>query len=118
MLNNINNYLLKIEYDGSNFVGWQFQENGKSIQETIEKAIFKVLKSKTKSYWSWKDRQRSTRNRTAYANFKINQKRLLMKKKILNSINFFLNKSLISILEIKKMNINFHSRHQCKRKNL
>ena len=32
-------YKLKIEYDGSNFVGWQKQNNGISIQESIEKAL-------------------------------------------------------------------------------
>ena len=37
----MNNYLLKIEYDGSYFVGWQKQKNGLSVQETIEKAIKK-----------------------------------------------------------------------------
>ena len=42
------NYLIKIEYDGSGYVGWQYQKNGKSIQDTIEKAISKLLKSKTR----------------------------------------------------------------------
>ena len=40
------NYLLQIEYDGTNFVGWQSQKNGKSIQDSIEKALKKVLKKK------------------------------------------------------------------------
>ena len=33
------NYLLKIEYDGTNFVGWQYQKNGSSIQGRIEKIL-------------------------------------------------------------------------------
>ena len=36
-------YKLTIEYDGKNFVGWQRQENGISIQYSIEKAIKKLL---------------------------------------------------------------------------
>ena len=40
-------YKLKIEYDGSNFVGWQKQNNGISIQESIEKAIFELTGEKT-----------------------------------------------------------------------
>lgn len=32
-------YKLTIEYDGANFVGWQRQENGMSIQQAIEEAI-------------------------------------------------------------------------------
>ena len=42
------NYLLTIEYEGTNFVGWQSQKNGKSIQDSIEKALKKVLGSKIK----------------------------------------------------------------------
>ena len=38
------NYLIKIEYKGTNFVGWQYQKNGVSIQEKIEKALKKILK--------------------------------------------------------------------------
>ena len=33
------NYLIKIEYDGTNFVGWQTQKNGISVQGKIEKAL-------------------------------------------------------------------------------
>jgi tRNA pseudouridine38-40 synthase len=34
---------LTIEYDGTDFVGWQFQTNGRSVQEEIEKAIKQIL---------------------------------------------------------------------------
>ena len=40
------NYLIKIEYDGTEFVGWQSQKNGKTVQDTIELALKKVLRSK------------------------------------------------------------------------
>ena len=40
------NYLIKIEYDGTKYFGWQTQKNGKSIQDTIEKALKKVLRHK------------------------------------------------------------------------
>jgi tRNA pseudouridine38-40 synthase len=36
---------LIIEYDGTDFVGWQFQINGRSIQEEIEKAIKQILQT-------------------------------------------------------------------------
>ena len=35
------NYQIKIEYDGTNFVGWQYQKNGSSIQGRIEKILKK-----------------------------------------------------------------------------
>ena len=32
-------FKILIEYKGTNYVGWQKQENGKSIQEVIENSI-------------------------------------------------------------------------------
>ena len=49
------NYLIKIEYDGTNFVGWQSQKSGKSVQDKVEKALKKILKKKNKNCWSWKN---------------------------------------------------------------
>ena len=41
-------YHIKIEYDGLKFVGWQYQNNGISIQEVLQKALFKFLPFKSK----------------------------------------------------------------------
>lgn len=40
------NIRLLIEYEGTEYSGWQFQTNGVSIQETIEKALEKITKEK------------------------------------------------------------------------
>ena len=39
----IYNYQILIEYDGTNFIGWQAQKRGRSIQGKIEKSIKKVF---------------------------------------------------------------------------
>ena len=42
------NYIIKIEYDGTKFSGWQCQKNGITIQGKLEKALntfFKLLLS-------------------------------------------------------------------------
>jgi tRNA pseudouridine38-40 synthase len=39
------NIRLTIEYDGTDYVGWQFQINGRSIQKEIEKALKQVLQT-------------------------------------------------------------------------
>jgi Pseudouridylate synthase len=35
-----------VEYDGTHFVGWQRQLNGRSVQEAIEQAIEKIAEKK------------------------------------------------------------------------
>ena len=39
-------YKIKIEYEGTPFVGWQFQKNGQSVQGVLQKAIFNFSKEK------------------------------------------------------------------------
>ena len=108
----MNNYFITIEYDGSNFVGWQRQKNGISVQETIEKKIKKILKTKIKLIGSGRT-DKGVHARSQSANF-FTTKEIYDKKKFLNSINFFLKKSLISIIDIKKKKLNFNSRYSAK----
>ena len=108
------NYLIKIEYDGTKFVGWQYQKNGQSIQEKIERAIKKILFYKKRIKIDGAGRtDKGVHALCQYANFKI-RKEIKDKKKFISSLNFFLQKDLISILEIKKKKLDFHSRHSAK----
>jgi tRNA pseudouridine38-40 synthase len=43
---------LLIEYEGSAYHGWQFQSNGITVQEVLEKCIQKTVKQKTTVYSS------------------------------------------------------------------
>jgi tRNA pseudouridine38-40 synthase len=104
--------MLKIEYVGSNFVGWQIQKNGVSIQQKIEKSLYKILRKKIKIVGAGRT-DKGVHARAQYANFKIDKK-INDKKSFINSINFFLKKSLITIIDIKRKNLNFHSRHSAK----
>ena len=104
--------MLKIEYVGSNFVGWQIQKNGVSIQQKIEKSLYKILRKKIKIIGAGRT-DKGVHARAQYANFKIDKK-INDKKSFINSINFFLKKSFITIIDIKRKNLNFHSRHSAK----
>ncbi len=106
------NYLLKIEYDGTNFVGWQSQKNGKSIQDSVEKALKKVLKTRVKLIGSGRT-DKGVHALSQYANFKLNKK-INDKKVFLNSMNFFLKKNFITILDVKTKNNKFHARFSAK----
>ena len=39
-------YQILIEYVGTNFVGWQIQSKGKSIQKLVQNKLSKILKEK------------------------------------------------------------------------
>ncbi len=34
---------LTLEYDGTDFVGWQYQRNGRSVQEVVERGLSRIL---------------------------------------------------------------------------
>ena len=106
------NYLIKIEYDGKNFVGWQSQKNGVSIQDKIEKVLKKFLKSDIKVLGAGRT-DKGVHAYGQYANFKI-KKKIENNKKFMDSINFFLKKNFISIIDIKKKKAEFHARYDAK----
>ena len=108
------NYQLLIEYDGTKFVGWQFQKNGISVQESIEKALKKLIKKKVKLIGSGRT-DAGVHALEQSANFITDY---IIKDKIsfLNSLNFFLYKDTISILDLKLKKNSFHSRYSAKKK--
>ena len=106
------NYLIKIEYDGSKFVGWQFQKNGRSVQSEIERALKKIFKIKLKICGAGRT-DKGVHASGQHANF-IVENEIKDKKIFLNSINFFLIKKSISIIDLKKKNLNFHARFSAK----
>ena len=110
----IKTYQVLIEYDGSRFVGWQKQINGPSIQEKIEKSLKKIIKKKIILIGSGRT-DKGVHAIEQSAHFKIDYE-IKNKSKFINSINFFLSKDQISILDIKRKKINFHSRHSAKKR--
>lgn len=108
------NYLIKIEYNGLGFVGWQSQKNGKSIQDEIERALKKILKSKIRIVGAGRT-DKGVHAFGQYANFRINKK-IDNKKKFLETLNFFLKENLISIIKIQSKKINFHARYNAKKR--
>ena len=105
-------YQILIEYVGTYFVGWQIQKNGKSIQKTVQSILSKLLKEKIILYGSGRtDAGVHAIEQSAHFDVKNNIQNI---DKTLKSLNFFLNDKMISIIKIKKKNINFHARHSAK----
>ena len=105
-------YQIIIEYDGTKHSGWQSQKNAKSIQNEIEKTLSKMMKKKIKIIGSGRtDAGVHSKNQSAHFDCK---NLLSDKRKLILSVNHFLNKKNISIKKIIKKNINFHARYSAK----
>jgi len=106
-------YKIKIEYDGTPFVGWQFQKNGQSIQEVLQKAIYSF--SKEKVVITGAGRTDSGVHALAQiAHFDLKKK--VERKKFLPALNQHIGNKFITILKINKINKKFHSRFDAKKR--
>ena len=107
-------YQIVIEYDGTNFVGWQIQKNGKSVQEMLQKTLSKALKQKISLFGS--GRTDSGVHALAQSAHFISKTKIKNKFIFINTVNFFLKKNKISILDIDKKKRNFHARYSAKKR--
>jgi len=107
------NIKLEIEYDGSNYCGWQVQKSHrKSIQETIEKTLREILQEKIKLVASGRT-DRGVHAKAQVANFLTNSEIAL--KKLQKALNGLLPED-IAIIKAEEVSVDFHSRFQAKSK--
>ena len=110
-------YKLTIEYKGTNFIGWQKQKKGFSIQETIEKAAKNFLQSEVDLTVAGRT-DAGVHAEAQIAHLDIFKK--LKIKNILFGLNFYLSKEKfgedISIKKVNKVDDNFNARFCAKKK--
>ena len=105
-------YQILIEYEGTNFRGWQIQKKGKTIQGLLEEKISKLLKERIIIFGSGRtDTGVHATEQSAHFDCK---KQIKKFDRFIKSINHFLNKDGVTVLEIKKRNKNFHARFSAK----
>jgi tRNA pseudouridine38-40 synthase len=106
-------YKLKIEYDGTPFVGWQFQKNGLSIQEVLQKAIFNLSNEKVIVTGAGRtDSGVHALEQTAHFDLK----KKIEKISFLPGLNQHIGNKPITILKINRANKKFHSRFDAKKR--
>ena len=107
-------YHILIEYVGTNFVGWQIQSKGKSVQKLIQIKLSKLLKEKVSLVGSGRtDSGVHAIEQSAHFDCK---KEIQNLDKFLKSINHFVNDMYVSIINIKKKNLDFHARFSAKQR--
>ncbi len=100
-------YKCIVEYDGTNFVGWQRQLNGYSIQEAIEKSLEKIFQINIRIHGSGRtDAGVHARGQVIHFDLETS----MDTNKMTSALNHYLQKELISILKIEEANNDFDSR--------
>ena len=108
----MNRYQILIEYVGTNYNGWQVQRKGKTIQGRIQNAISKIFKEKINIIGSGRT-DSGVHALEQSAHFDTNTK-IKDSYKFLKSVNHFLSRYGISILDLKKRKLTFHARYSAK----
>ena len=103
----MNKYKITLEYDGTNYVGWQRQENGNSIQAAIEKAIEKLTLEKAVVFGAGRtDAGVHAKGQVAHFDIKKN----FTIDNIRDGLNQHLRPQPISIIKVEKVTEEFHAR--------
>ncbi len=108
----MNRYQILIEYEGTNFRGWQVQKKGRTIQGLIQNQISKILKEKIIVFGSGRT-DTGVHAIEQSAHFDCNNE-IKDQNKFIKSVNHFLNKDKIAVLKIKKKSDKFHARFSAK----
>ena len=108
----MNRYQILIEYVGTNYCGWQIQRKEKTIQGKIQKVISKILKEKINIIGSGRT-DSGVHALEQSAHFDTITK-IKDSNKFLKSVNHFLSRYGISVLDLKKRELTFHSRYSAK----
>ena len=108
----MNNIKLVIEYDGTNYAGWQQQKNGKTIHHTLNKAIVKVVNEEIKLHGAGRT-DAGTHAIGQVANFKTQSNIPFFN--LVQAINYYLPKDIV-VKSAKKVPEKFHSRYSVKSK--
>ncbi len=104
------NIKLVLEYDGTSYVGWQRQANGKSIQGEIEDVLFKVLQEKVDLIGAGRT-DAGVHARGQVANFRTDTK--LDLEAIRGALNGLLPDDII-LRELQEAPLDFHARFNAK----
>ena len=107
----MHNYKITIEYEGTNFVGWQRQENGLSIQQLIEESIEKLVNKKITIFGAGRT-DAGVHAKGQVASFGLNDS--IDTGTIRDGLNHYLRPHPVAILSTEKVDNDFNARFSAK----
>src|SRR5574341_1298190 len=106
----VKNIKLEIEYDGTNFLGWQVQKQGRTVQGELQKALEKLLKQKINLISAGRT-DAGVHALGQVANFKTDSK--LETRRIFKALNNLLPRDIV-IRKVEESNSDFNARFKAK----
>lgn len=103
-------YAIRIEFDGSAYMGWQRQNHGPSVQQTIEEAIFGITQQEVILQGAGRT-DAGVHARGMIAHFDLNSN--LSEFRLIEGINAKLIPHKIAILNLSIVDDEWHARFSC-----
>ena len=106
-------YKISIEYKGTDYVGWQRQDNGLSIQESLENAIKQLTAEKVDVFGAGRtDSGVHALNQVAHFDLK----KCIELDSIRDGLNQYLRPQPIAIINVDTVSRDFHARFSAKQR--
>lgn len=105
-------YRLVLEYHGAPFVGWQRQENGASVQETLETALARLGEEVRVTGAGRTDRGVHALAQTAHVDLARNWQPF----RLMEALNHHLRPAPIAVLAAERVGPDFHARYSARRR--
>jgi tRNA pseudouridine38-40 synthase len=103
-------YKINIEYDGTDLIGWQENQQGPSVQSLLQDAIFKFCGEKLTVYGAGRtDAGVHAINMVAHFDLDKEQN----PETVMRAMNFYLVNGPVSVLNCEKVSDDFHARFSC-----
>jgi len=106
-------YKIVIEYDGGDFVGWQRQRNGVSIQQVLEEAIYRLSGEESRAFASGRT-DAGVHARGQVAHFDLTK--FYDNKTIVNALNYHMRPYPVVILTAQQVDDSFHARFSAQKR--
>lgn len=99
---------LTIEYDGHGFVGWQSQDNGVSVQQTLEQAVFRLSGQNVRLHVAGRT-DSGVHALGQVAHFDLEGKDY-NEREMRNALNVYVRPHHVSVVKAEKVSDEFHAR--------